>query len=198
MSQLVLASQSPRRIQLLEKAGFSFTSIPISTSELVDGKLNPDTQILSITRQKLEAAEKWLKGLSKEDSTVIVADTEVVFEGHLLGKPQNKEHSREIIRRLSGNTHFVRTAVIVKNLKFMKEMSHIESSLVQFKKLSDSEINAYVESGEGMDKAGAYGIQGLGQALVDFQRGSVTNIVGFPIEVIAPILKNYFQIQAGK
>lgn len=192
MSQLVLASQSPRRIQLLEKAGFSFTSIPISTSESIDEKLHPDTQIISITRQKLEAAEKWLSGLSKADSTVIVADTEVLFEEKLLGKPRNKAHSAEIIRRLSGKSHYVKTAVIIKNLKLRKEVSHIESSLVRFHVLSEKQVNDYVESGDGMDKAGAYGIQGLGQSLVAFHRGSFTNIVGFPIEVIAPILKFEF------
>lgn len=198
MSSLVLASQSPRRIQLLEKAGFSFTSIPISTSELIDEKLHPDTQILSITRLKLEAATIWLKGLSKEDSVVIVADTEVMFEGHHLGKPQNREHSREIIRRLSGNAHFVKTAVIIKNLKTLKEVSHIESSLVQFRHLTTQEIEDYVATDEGMDKAGAYGIQGLGQRLVAFQRGSVNNIIGFPIEIIAPILKTEFHIPTDK
>ncbi len=192
MSDLVLASQSPRRIQLLEKAGFSFTSIPISTSELIDENLHPDTQILSITRQKLEAAENWLNSLSKDASTVIVADTEVQFQGHHLGKPQNTEHSREIIRRLSGNAHFVKTAVIIKNLKTQKEVSHIESSLVQFRNLTEVEIDDYVRTGEGMDKAGAYGIQGLGQKLVAFQRGSMSNIIGFPIEIIAPILKTEF------
>lgn len=192
MSELVLASQSPRRIQLLEKAGFSFTSIPINTSELIDENLHPDTQILSITRQKLEAATIWLNGLSKEDSTVIVADTEVLFRGKHLGKPQNKEHSREIIRRLSGNAHFVKTAVIIKNLKTLMEVSHIESSLVQFRSLTDREVDDYVNTDEGMDKAGAYGIQGIGQRLVAFHRGSMTNIIGFPIEIIAPILKNEF------
>lgn len=193
MSKLVLASQSPRRIQLLEKAGFSFTSIPISTSEFIDEKLHPDTQIISITRQKLEAAEKWLKGLSNLDSTVIVADTEVLFEGKHLGKPRNKEHSREIVRRLSGKSHYVKTAVIIKNLKNGKEVSHLESSLVQFRDLTEKEIDDYVETGDGMDKAGAYGIQSKGQSLVAFHRGSLSNIVGFPIEIIAPILKTEFQ-----
>lgn len=197
MSQLVLASQSPRRIQLIEKAGFSFTSIPITTSELIDENLHPDTQILSITRQKLEAAEKWLKDMSKQNSTVIVADTEVLFKGQHLGKPQNIEHSQEIIRRLSGNAHFVKTAVIIKNLKTQKEVSHIESSLVRFRRLTDSEIENYVRTGEGMDKAGAYGIQGLGQKLVEFHRGSLTNIIGFPIEIIAPILKTEFHFSTS-
>lgn len=189
----MLASQSPRRTQLLEKAGFSFTSLPVSTSELIDVKLNPDSQILSITRQKLEASEKWLQGLSNSESTVIVADTEVLFEGQLIGKPQNKEHSREIIRRLSGNYHFVKTAVIIKNLKLNQEVSHIETSLVHFKTLTEFDITAYVDSGEGLDKAGAYGIQGLGKALINYYCGSLNNIIGLPIEAISPILKNYFK-----
>ena len=194
MSQLVLASQSPRRTQLLEKAGFSFTSIPISTSELIDRKLNPDAQILSITRQKLEAAEKAILHLSKEDTTVVVADTEVQFKDELLGKPQNKDHSNEIIRRLSGNFHFVKTAVIVKNIKTKIEVSHIETSLVQFRTLDEEEIRAYVNSGEGSDKAGSYAIQGLGRALVKFHRGSQSNIVGLPVEYLSPLLENYFKI----
>lgn len=194
MSFLVLASQSPRRTQLLEKAGFSFTSLPISTSELIDKKLNPDTQILSITRQKLEAAEKSLIESAQSDAIVIVADTEVQFEGELLGKPQNIEHSREIIRRLSGNFHFVKTGCIVKNLKSKKEVSHIETSLVQFRTLDQAEISSYVASGEGMDKAGSYAIQGLGQGLVAFHRGLLSNIIGLPIESISPILQFHFQI----
>ena len=194
MSQLVLASQSPRRTQLLEKAGFSFTSIPISTSELIDRKLNPDAQILSITRQKLEAAEKAILHLSKQDTTVVVADTEVQFKDELLGKPQNKDHSNEIIRRLSGNFHFVKTAVIVKNIKTKIEVSHIETSLVQFRTLDEEEIRAYVNSGEGSDKAGSYAIQGLGRALVKFHRGSQSNIVGLPVEYLSPLLENYFKI----
>lgn len=196
MSKLVLASQSPRRTQLLEKAGFSFTSIPISTSELIDGKLNPDAQILSITRQKLEASEKYLSNLSTTETIVVVADTEVVLNGELLGKPQNKAHSKEIIRRLSGNFHFVKTAVIIKNLNLNTEVSHLETSLVQFRNLALQEINSYVDSGEGLDKAGSYGIQGLGQGLVDFYRGSLNNIIGLPIESVSVILKNYFKIPA--
>lgn len=198
MSQLVLASQSPRRIQLLEKAGFSFTSLPISTSEIVDENLPPDAQILSITRQKLEAAEKWLNGLGQEDSTIIVSDTEVIFESQLLGKPKNRDHIRAVIGRLSGKSHDVKTAVIIKNLKTGKEVSHLESSLVRFKNLSTAEINAYADSDEGMDKAGSYGIQGLGQDLVAEQRGSFHNIVGFPIEVIAPILQIHFQFSSSQ
>ncbi len=196
MSNLVLASQSPRRTQLLEKAGFLFTSLPISTSELIDKKLNPEGQILSITRQKLEAAEKSLSQASKGDSTVIVSDTEVIFEGELLGKPRNTEHSREILRRLSGNFHFVKTGFIVKNLETQIEVSHIETSFVQFRTLDQSEIRAYVASGDGMDKAGAYGIQGFGHTLVQHQRGSFSNIVGLPIEVLTLVLKKYFHIPA--
>lgn len=194
MSQLLLASQSPRRTQLLEKAGFSFHSLPISTSELINEKLNPDAQILSITRQKLEASEKHISQLSNQDSTVIVADTEVVFQGKLVGKPENKEHSHEIIRQLSGNFHFVKTAVIIKNLLLKMEVSHVETSLVQFRTLDQSEIINYVDSGEGMDKAGSYAIQGLGQTLIQFHRGSLSNIIGFPIEIISPVLINYFHI----
>lgn len=184
MNQLYLASQSPRRMQLLEKSGFSFISLPLSTSETFDQKLIVDAQILSISRLKLVTAEKLLKSQGKHSSVVITADTEVVFQDQLMGKPNTKDLAHEMLRRLSGHYHYVKTAVMIKNLGNDMTVSHIETSSVLFKPLSDQIISDYVNTGDPMDKAGAYGIQGLGRQLVESFSGSFDNIVGLPVEKI--------------
>ena len=101
----------------------------------------------------------------------------MIFKGELLGKPQSTAHALEIIGRLSGNYHFVKTGFIIKNLTSKREVSHIETSLVKFRTLTKQEIFDYVESNDGLGKAGAYGIQGLGRGLVDFHLGSLNNNV---------------------
>lgn len=188
MKKIFLASQSPRRSQLLEKAGISFQTLPIVTSENVDKKLMIDSQILSITRQKLVAAEKSHLVLNSPWSIVICADTEVVFENQLMGKPNNPAEAAKTLGQLSGNTHFVKTGYIIKDIKTQKEISHIETCIVHFKKLSEKTILEYVSTGEPMDKAGSYGIQGLGGNLVEKFDGLMSNIVGLPIEVLVPHL----------
>lgn len=189
MKKIFLASQSPRRSQLLEKAGISFHTLPINTSEKVDKKLMIDSQILSITRQKLVEAEKSPLVLHSPWSIVICADTEVVFDSQLMGKPNNPEEAVKTLGQLSGNSHFVKTGYIIKDLKTQKEISHIETCLVHFKKLSLETITEYVATGEPMDKAGSYGIQGLGGNLVEKFEGLMSNIVGLPVEVLVPHLQ---------
>lgn len=188
MKKIFLASQSPRRSQLLEKAGISFQILPISTSEKVDKKLMIESQILSITRQKLVEAEKAPQIQDSPWSVILCADTEVVFENQLMGKPINKEEAQKTLEKLSGNRHFVKTGYIIKDCKTQKEISHIETSIVYFKNLTQQEIEEYVATGEPMDKAGSYGIQGLGGKLVDKYEGLTSNIVGLPIEPLIPHL----------
>ncbi|MCK6597456.1 MAG: Maf family protein [Bdellovibrionaceae bacterium] len=189
MKTIILASQSPRRSQLLEKAGISFQTIALSTSEFVDKKLIIDAQILSITRQKLEAAEKSIKVITALSPVVICADTEVIFENKLQGKPNSKAHAQETLSKLSGRMHLVKTAYIIKDMESQWELSHIETSLVYFKKLSVKTIDDYIETGEPMDKAGSYGIQGLGSHLIEKYDGLFSNIVGLPIEKLIPHLQ---------
>ena len=182
MKKIFLASQSPRRSQLLEKAGISFHLLPITTSEKVDKKLMIDAQILSITRQKLVEAEKSTLVQEGTNSIIICADTEVIFNDVLLGNTKNEADAFHTLEKLSGHQHFVKTGYILKNSSTKKEVSHIETSIVRFKKLTEQEILNYISTGEPMDKAGSYGIQGLGSKLVENFDGLMSNIIGLPIE----------------
>lgn len=189
MYQFVLASESPRRKQLLKEAGFHFTVHPAKLSEIPDKNLNVKDQILAIARQKAEAVLRELSTGLTDNHLILAADTEVVFENSLLGKPTSEENSYALLKRLSGRAHQVVTAMVVINQKTSEVVTHIETSDVKFRDLSDEEIWSYVRTKEGADKAGSYAIQGLGRALVEKYSGSWENIVGLPVQSFIQILK---------
>lgn len=190
MRSVFLASESPRRRDLLQKAGVSFRVFPVKVSEFPQENLNCGEQILDIAQRKSRAALDLLKEKETKAFVVISADTEVVFENRLTGKPQSKIQAIEMLQRLSGKTHLVQTGV---SLRFWPEdlhVQHLETTEVQFKKLSLDEIQTYVETGAPMDKAGAYGIQDEGRNFVENYRGSFENIVGLPIDWVLEKLKS--------
>lgn len=188
MTPLILASESPRRRELLKEAGFNFDVIPVKVSEIPDKNLNVNEQILDIARRKARAALGQLKSCRNEAFRVLSADTEVIFGGGPLGKPQNREDAYRILKLLSGNPHEVKTAVCIIDSNSSKEVSQIETTQIFFKTLTDDEIWTYVDTGEPLDKAGAYGIQGLGRKFVDHFVGPYDNVVGLPIEVVKTLL----------
>lgn len=188
LKPLVLASESPRRKQLLREAGFSFDVVPVKISEIPNKNLNVNEQILDIARRKARAALPLLKASRTEPFIVLTADTEVIFGGGPLGKPQNREDAFRILRLLSGKYHEVLTAVCVVESSTGNELSHIETTKVYFKDLSDAEIWTYIDTGEPMDKAGAYGIQGQGRAFVEKIDGPFDNVVGLPVEAVKNLL----------
>lgn len=167
MKPLILASESPRRKQLLKEAGFSFDITTVKVSEIPDKNLNVNEQILDIAGRKARAAFAHLMSSGKNDFILISADTEVIFGEGPLGKPEDKDDAYRILKLLSGNVHEVLTAVCMMEGPSGKTVSHVETTKVFFKKLTDEEIWSYIESGEPMDKAGAYGIQGLGGKFVE-------------------------------
>lgn len=203
---VILASTSPRRKQLLEEAGVKFAVYKGSTE--VDESLEPD-----LAAQPEEAVKKLAErkaGAVIQDilaqnpvglGIVIGADTTVVLDGEMLGKPYSADNAREMLGRLSGRTHQVITGVSVW-LVMLNETeenggdgnvslafrSFAETSHVTFKELSKEDIDAYVATGETIDKAGAYGIQGKGRALVEKYEGDFNNIVGLPVDTL---LKNF-------
>lgn len=203
---VILASSSPRRKQLLEEAGVKFAVYKGSTE--VDESLEPD-----LAAQPEEAVKKLAErkaGAVIQDilaqnpvglGIVIGADTTVVLDGEMLGKPYSADNAREMLGRLSGRTHQVITGVSVW-LVMLNETeenggdgnvslafrSFAETSHVTFKELSKEDIDAYVATGETIDKAGAYGIQGKGRALVEKYEGDFNNIVGLPVDTL---LKNF-------
>lgn len=189
MKPIILASESPRRKQLLKEAGYSFEVVALKVSEIPDENLNINEQILDIARRKARAAFAQLKSSPREEFIVISADTEVIFGERPLGKPQNRDDAFRILRLLSGNIHEVKTAVCLIDFPSEQELSQIETTKIFFKTLSDEEIWTYIDSGEPMDKAGAYGIQGLGGKFVEKFEGSYDNVVGLPVHIVRMLLE---------
>lgn len=189
MTPLILASESPRRRELLTEAGFRFDIVPVKVSEIPNKNLNVNDQILDIARRKAHAAMAHLKSSRTGPFCVLTADTEVIFAGGPLGKPQDPEDAFRILKLLSGQTHEVKTAVCVIDNLSGKELSQIETTLVHFRVLSDDEIWSYIQTGEPMDKAGAYGIQGQGRKLIANFEGPFDNVVGLPIDLVRRMLK---------
>lgn len=191
MKQLILASQSPRRSEILKKAGYQFVPLPVHVSEIPDKNLNLNEQIIDIARRKAKACSG-LHQAQSLDAVVLSADTLVCCNKETLGKPENEQMAFEYLSQLSGRTHEVKTALVLIEQSTQKQVSHIETTLIYFKQLTTEEIWNYVKTGEPMDKAGAYGIQGLGGKFVDKYEGDFNNVVGLPLQA----LENLFKLNA--
>ncbi len=180
--QLILASNSPRRREILKDAGFDFEVI-VSDFEEKDVALSP---IETAINNALGKAQATFDNLGNKNAVVLGADTVVFYNNTLLGKPKDSEDAVKMLKTLSGNTHTVVTgyAIITQN----GTLSGFSESKVTFNKLKKEQIDKYVKSGKPLDKAGAYGIQD-GYDLVKNFEGSLNNVIGLPIEQIAPILK---------
>ena len=189
MLKLILASQSPRRKDLLTKAGFSFIGLPVHISEIPDKNLNLDQQILKIAEDKAKACLDEHKYLKSQDYLIISADTMVIVDGVPYGKPRDETEAQTYLRLLSNRSHFVKTAIQLINCKNLDQIHEITTTEVFFRSLSDIEIQEYIKSGEPMDKAGAYGIQGLGGTFIERYDGPFDNVVGLSIESFKSLLK---------
>ena len=183
---LILASKSPRRIELLQRLGYDFTITPSNFDEsAVDLSKNPTQGVEFLARGKAQAIFDSLE--STADTVVLGADTIVVCDGKVMLKPKDESDAKDMLRKLSSRVHTVYTAVA-----FVSDSgteSFVEATDVYFFELSDEEINSYVATGEPMDKAGAYGVQGLGCTLVQKIDGDYYNVVGLPIARVARHLK---------
>lgn len=178
--QLVLASASPRRRELLEGAGFDVEVRPSSIDETVQPGEEPAAYVARLAREKAAAIR------AASDEILIAADTVVVKGGEILGKPRDAADARAMLGRLAGLEHEVLTGYSAS--RGTTRRGTVVRSVVRFRELSDLEIDRYVSTGEPLDKAGAYGIQGYGVCLVESVRGSYTNVVGLPLsEVVADI-----------
>lgn len=183
--KIVLASQSPRRKYLLEQAGLEFIVIPSSFDESSIEPGEPGEYVQILARAKADdIAEK------HPGSWVIGADTIVVIDGRILGKPGSRDEARAMLGQLSGKTHQVHTGFCIQNRQSGRAHLRSVKTDVIFKDLSRDEIEWYIHTEEPFDKAGAYAIQGLGTFLVREIRGSYTNVVGLPVcEVIEYLIK---------
>lgn len=182
---IILASASPRRKELLGLITKEFKIIPSGVCEVVPDGLPPEKQPLYLARLKAEdIAKKYPHG------TVIGADTSVIIDNCVLGKPVGREEAKNMLLRLSGRTHKVITGCAV--IKNGECRSFSSVSEVEFYPLTDVEIEEYIATGEPFDKAGAYGIQGKGGLLVKAIRGDWYNVVGLPVAELARTLKVYY------
>jgi septum formation protein len=184
-SRLILASKSPRRRKLLEQAGLTFSVIPSDFDEDTVALSNPDSDVVRLAESKaLDISQK------HPDAWVIGADTIVLVGRKILGKPAGAKEAFEMLQRLSGKTHRVLTGYCICCKKKNRIFSEAVKTDVRFKKLTDAEINWYIQTGEPFDKAGGYAIQGIGSFLVRGINGSYTNVVGLPVcEVMAFLIK---------
>jgi septum formation protein len=185
----VLASASPRRSELLRMIGFPFDIIPSHIEENYQNNLNPIDYVLQNAHHKGDAVAKQYPA-----SIVIAADTVVVFKNDLLEKPRNKRHARQLLSKLSGQTHQVYTGFGLINRSRDKSKFEYEKTDVTFRSLSNRMIEWYLETGEPYDKAGAYGAQGKGALLIECVKGCYFNVVGLPLSKFFYVL-NEFLIQ---
>lgn len=183
MKDLILASKSPRRKELLERVSRNFACIPADIDETIDTENDLKEEIMNLARRKAEAVLK-----DHEDAIVIGSDTIVVLNGKVMGKPHREEEAVSMLESLSGNTHQVITGLAI--LSSQREYRNVSVSDVTFASLSKEEILAYVSSGEPMDKAGAYGIQGMGGRFITRIDGDYYAIMGLPLNLVYEELKN--------
>ncbi len=178
--RLILASRSPRRLSLLRAVGLSPKIMPADIDESPRADEQPKPYAARVALEKAQAL------LAPPDSVVLAADTVVALGSKILGKAEDDEHAHRLLGMLSGHTHTVHTAVAVlqtvRGKKSPEVYEDLVSTEIRFRSLSDQEIARYVATGEPRDKAGAYGIQGEGGALVASVSGSYTNVVGLPLE----------------
>ncbi len=182
---IVLASKSPRRQELLGRLGLDFTVMTEDIDETMDPALPLEREILRVSIAKARAVQD----RTKPDDLIISADTVVCVDGRRLGKPADAEDAKRMLRMLSGRAHTVVSGLCV--LRGGRCETEAVSTQIHFRPLSAREIDAYVASGEPMDKAGAYGIQGLAAIFVDKLDGDYYNVMGLPLCALAELLKRF-------
>ena len=175
-SRLILASKSPRRYELLKQMGFDFDVIPSRIEEDFVPEEPPEQHVIQLAEAKaLEVGNRY------PDRWVIAADTIVYINGSIFGKPKNREEALEMLRRLSGQEHWVLTGFSVRHLgKGIGDQEAVQTA-VKVKTLNSVEMEWYIQTGEPFDKAGGYAIQGVGSFMIESIRGSYTNVVGLPL-----------------
>ena len=177
---LILASGSPRRRELLDLMGLTYTVETPDVDESFSGR--PSETVMEISRRKAAAV-----AARHSDSIIIAADT-LVFADGALGKPHTPERAKEMLRSLAGNWHHVYTGITVVNTRSGRILRNVDKTRVHLVPMTEQEIDAYVATGEPLDKAGAYGIQGMGGMFVDRIDGSYSNVVGLPMSMLRIML----------
>jgi septum formation protein len=191
--RLVLASASPRRAELLRAAGFVFETMPVDLDEAARPGEAPEAYVRRLAMEKSARAMTMLAGASPDRGSgppggvvVLGADTAVVVDGLILGKPRDDEDADSMLRRLAGRTHQVLTGISVRTGS--RETGGVDATTVELSHLTEGDRRWYVASGEGRDKAGSYAIQGLASRFIPRIAGSYSNVVGLPVAIVHALL----------
>ncbi len=201
MLTLILASQSPRRRDLLTKAGFCFHTYSLEISEILSENLSLDDALMDLARRKSAAIIDSGKLAKFDKFLVLSADTVVVVDTDVIGKPLNLEDAKQKLRLLSGRKHIVKTAIhlVECSPSPRKSESSLETSEVFFKKLTEEEIENYVQTAKPLDKAGAYGIQDIPKGFITRINGNLDNVMGLPVKLVEEILsRNGWEVPRSK
>ena len=183
--RLILASASPRRCDLLSRYALPFDIVPSNVDESVDIASSPRDQVLQVAMRKAKVVGALRSGL------IIAADTIVIIEGKILEKPENRRHAAEMLETLSGNCHLVLTGLIVMSTTSSRIEKAVEETKVWFSNLDAAMIDRYLDTGEYLDKAGAYAAQGVAAAFIERIEGCYHNVVGLPLNCLNNMLISF-------
>ena len=189
---VILASKSPRRQELLRLMGVPFTVEVADIDETMDPACAPEAEVARISRAKADAV---LHRTGAQSAVIIAADTIVVADGHILGKPATQAQAKQMLQMLSGRSHQVMTGLTVR--QGARCVSEVVTTQIRFRALRQQEIEAYVRTGEPMDKAGAYGIQGRACIFVSHLDGDYFNVMGLPVCRLTELLRSFGQTVLG-
>jgi len=186
MKRIVLASASFRRKELLEKLGLKFEVEPSDCEEEISPGIEPHKLARALSRKKAELVAE-----NSENALVIAADTFIIINGEILGKPITEVEARRMLKIINGRQHSVITGFTIIDTENGRKISRSVETKVYIRKLTSEEIDSYVESEEPLDKAGAYAIQGLGAVIVEKIEGDYFNVIGLPLNAVAESLKEF-------
>jgi len=184
LPKLILASASPRRAEILRTVGWPFEACPV----YIDEERHPNEEAAVYVERLAQEKARAAAGVRVAGSTIIGADTVVVVDEEILGKPRDEDDARRMLRQLSGRWHQVLTGIVLINGTPSEIRVAHETTDVKFAAMSEGEIDWYVSSGEPMDKAGAYAIQGLGARFIEGIRGDYFSVVGLPVRLLYQLL----------
>lgn len=186
MKQLILASQSPRRKELLKQLKIPFTIEVSNYKENIDYSLLPHQLAMKLSLKKAQKVAK-----NKKGAIIIAADTLVVYDNKIYGKPKDEKEAKQMLLELNGNVNIIITGFTILDSDSLKTVTKFEKTKVYMKKLTNNEIDKYIQTKEPLDKAGAYCIQDLGKKLIDKIEGDYNNAVGLPLSLVKKELQNF-------
>lgn len=192
--KIILASQSPRRHSLIKKLNIDFDVVLPDFDEKLDTDNYSDESIKSLSLKKAMSVLENKQGtdfLLCKNSLIVSADTVVVLDNKIYGKPKNEENAKQMLKELSGKTHFVATAVSVVDSDTQTSITRLVKTYVTFQNLSDELIESYVKNNKPLDKAGSYGIQEMGGEFIKKVDGDLENVIGLPTKTLKEILEEY-------